>query len=171
MPKPRKKRSEVWKPTSEEFLHIFNECSSIGEMLARFNLRNVGSNYRTLTTRLKAENITWEKFRQNIGKGLEKRIKYPLEVILVENSSYNNTSSLKKRLIKERIFTNECSICKQQPIWNSQKLTMVLDHINGVRNDNRIENLRLLCPNCNSQTDTFAGKNKKYDQGTNRRNN
>lgn len=157
-----RKRSEVWKPTSEEFLQIFNECSSIGEMLARFNLRNVGSNYRTLTTRLKAENITWEKFRQNIGKGKRFSPKYSLDRILIQNSTYSNTSSLKRKLIAENILSNECCICKQQPVWNGKKLTMVIDHINGVRSDNRIENLRLLCPNCNSQTDTFAGKNKKY---------
>lgn len=51
-----------------------------------------------------------------------------------------------------------CSICGNTGEWNSKKLVLQLDHINGIHNDNRIENLRLLCPNCHSQTDTFCGK-------------
>jgi 5-methylcytosine-specific restriction endonuclease McrA len=46
-------------------------------------------------------------------------------------------------------------------MWNGIPLVLVLDHINGKNNDNRQNNLRLLCPNCNSQQSTFAGKNKK----------
>jgi hypothetical protein len=47
------------------------------------------------------------------------------------------------------------------PNWNNKGLVLQLDHINGVHNDNRVENLRILCPNCHSQTDTFCAKNIK----------
>lgn len=57
--------------------------------------------------------------------------------------------------IKEEI----CEICKIGPIWNNMPLTLQIDHINGNNKDNRIENLRFLCPNCHSQTDTFGAKN------------
>lgn len=86
---------------------------------------------------------------------------FPYEDVLVENSSYKRTN-LKKRLLKDGILKNECVICGLQELWQDKHLNMILDHINGVYNDNRLENLRLLCPNCNSQTDTFSGRNKKY---------
>jgi hypothetical protein len=66
---------------------------------------------------------------------------------------------LKKRLIRAGLLVNCCSVCGLRPEWQGQLLVMILDHINGDRSDNRIENLRLLCPNCNSQQPTFAGKN------------
>lgn len=60
---------------------------------------------------------------------------------------------------KNNIVTNECSVCKIKPIWNDKPLVLQLDHINGDHNDNRVENLRLICPNCHSQTDTYTGRN------------
>lgn len=86
--------------------------------------------------------------------------KIPLERILVTGSSYSRYS-LKRRLIAEGLLVEACSICSMPPEWQGRPLVLVLDHINGVNDDNRIENLRLLCPNCNSQTDTFAGRNIK----------
>lgn len=77
---------------------------------------------------------------------------------LVENSTYSR-QYLKKRLIKENLLKNECAVCKILE-WQGKDLSLHIDHINGVNNDNRLENLRLLCPNCHSQTDTYAGKNK-----------
>jgi hypothetical protein len=76
--------------------------------------------------------------------------------------SHANRGQLKKTLIKKGLLKNECYICGQAPEWNGKELVMVIDHINGIHNDNRLENLRLLCPNCNSQTDTFSGRTKKY---------
>lgn len=48
------------------------------------------------------------------------------------------------------------------PTWNGKPLILTLDHRNGISNDHRLENLRWLCPNCNSQTETFCGRRKKY---------
>jgi len=88
----------------------------------------------------------------------------PLVEIMIKNSTYSR-NHLKERLLKEGILENKCIICGLEPIWQNKKLVMVLDHINGVPDDHRKENLRLLCPNCNSQIDTFAGKRnkKKYN--------
>lgn len=86
-----------------------------------------------------------------------------LDSVMIKDSTYNR-SSLKRRLLQEGILKNECSKCGQNPQWNGIKLVLVLDHINGESNDHRLENLRLLCPNCNSQQSTFAGKNIKTDK-------
>jgi 5-methylcytosine-specific restriction endonuclease McrA len=87
--------------------------------------------------------------------------KRELEEILVENSTYTNRTALKTRLLKEGLITYECAICKNKGEWNGNPLTLQLDHINGINNDHRLENLRFLCPNCHSQTNTFSGRNKR----------
>jgi RNA polymerase subunit RPABC4/transcription elongation factor Spt4 len=84
--------------------------------------------------------------------------KTPINEFLIKHSKCSR-GNLKYRLIKENILINECSICKQQSFWNNKPLIMILDHINGVNDDNRKENLRLICPNCNTQQLTFCGKN------------
>lgn len=84
-----------------------------------------------------------------------------IEYYLTEKSKVNRTT-LKGRLMRSGLLRNECYECHLGPEWNGLKLMMVLDHINGISDDYRIENLRLLCPNCNSQTATFSGRNKKY---------
>lgn len=85
----------------------------------------------------------------------------PIDLLLVENCKYSRRA-VKNKLIKEKLISNSCSICGLGPIWNGDVLVMVLDHINGVNNDNRLENLRLLCPNCNSQTPTFCARNIRH---------
>lgn len=87
--------------------------------------------------------------------------KRELEDILVENSTYTNRTALKERLIKEKILEYKCAICGNEGIWNGNPSTLQLDHINGINNDHRIKNLRFLCPNCHSQTETFSGRNKR----------
>lgn len=82
-----------------------------------------------------------------------------LKTILVAGSIVQ-TYKLKLRLLKENLIRNECFVCKLST-WCSKPISLHLDHINGVNDDNRLENLRLLCPNCHSQTPTYAGKNKK----------
>jgi len=79
------------------------------------------------------------------------------EEVFVENSTYAR-HNIKRRLIKQKMIEYVCQDCGIDGNWNGKKLSLQLDHINGVNNDNRIENLRFLCPNCHSQTDNFSGK-------------
>lgn len=82
----------------------------------------------------------------------------PLNEILIENSPYPWTATLKARLIKHGLLEYKCVHCNNTGEWLGQTLSLQLDHINGINTDNRLENLRLLCPNCHSQTDTFGGR-------------
>jgi 5-methylcytosine-specific restriction endonuclease McrA len=76
--------------------------------------------------------------------------KRELDDILVEHSTYANNPRLKERLIKEGLLENKCAICGNIGEWMGKALTLQLDHINGEHTDNRIENLRILCPNCHT---------------------
>ena len=80
--------------------------------------------------------------------------------ILVENYTYTTIFRLKKQLVKEKLLEYKCSICSLKE-WLNQPISLQLDHINGIRNDHRLENLRFLCPNCHSQSETYAGRNKR----------
>lgn len=71
-----------------------------------------------------------------------------------------NRKHIKARLMKAGIFANSCQACGLAE-WQGRALSMHLDHINGIKDDNRLENLRMLCPNCHSQTPTYGGRNVK----------
>jgi len=87
----------------------------------------------------------------------------PLEQILIENSKYINGTNIKKKLYKEELKEEKCELCGIGNIWNNKKLTLQLDHINGVHSDNRIENLQIICPNCHSCTENYCAKNIKLN--------
>jgi hypothetical protein len=81
----------------------------------------------------------------------------PLDEILVEKSTYHRWH-LNRRLFKEGLKQPRCELCGQGQIWNGRRMSLILDHVNGVWNDNRLENLRIVCPNCNATLDTHCGK-------------
>lgn len=90
------------------------------------------------------------------GKGIKKKSKP--RIINLED--YSSRCGARRNIIKYGLLPYECSECGISE-WNDKKLALHLDHINGKSGDHRLENLRFLCPNCHSQTDTYTGKNKQ----------
>lgn len=82
------------------------------------------------------------------------------ENIFIENSTAAQ-STLRRWYIKGQYSEYKCAICGQEPFWNGKELTLTLDHINGINTDDRLENLRWVCPNCDRQLDTFGSKNNR----------
>ena len=78
--------------------------------------------------------------------------------IVINKQSYHG---MKKKLLANGTLINKCAICNLGGIWNNKPIVLQLDHINGNHYDNTISNLRILCPNCHSQTTTFGVNNTK----------
>ena len=87
-------------------------------------------------------------------------IRRPNEEVFVENSDYAR-HHIKRRVIKEELVTYKCFNCGNTGEWMGKPLPLILDHINGVNNDNRVENLRFACSNCDSQLDTYKNRRGK----------
>ena len=84
--------------------------------------------------------------------------KIPMSDILIKDSGYAR-HHLKRRLLEENLLEYKCVCCENKGTHNNLELVLQLDHINGINNDHRLENLRFLCPNCHSQQDTYGAKN------------
>jgi len=83
----------------------------------------------------------------------------PLEEILVAGSTYAR-GHLKRRLYEAGLKVRICELCGQGELWRGRHMALILDHVNGIGNDNRLENLRIVCPNCAATLSTHCGKNK-----------
>lgn len=87
------------------------------------------------------------------------RAQFPNSEIFVEDSSYPR-HSIKRRIIEDDLIPYVCACCGGEPMWQGKPLVLILDHINGINNDNRLENLRFVCSNCDSQLPTYKSKNR-----------
>jgi len=140
--------------THNEMLNAIENSVTISDVLRKLNLKIRPGNYFTINKFIKENDINISHMiGKKIGRGGTKSKR--LDEILVSNSFYSR-SRMKKRLLENGILKNQCSICGMLPEWQGKPLMLILDHINGCNSDNRIENLRILCPNCNSQQKTFC---------------
>lgn len=109
----------------------------------------------TLTSFIVRNNIDVTHFK-SIPKNTTYSKYKDINQVLVLNSAYVSTNHLKKRLYKENLKSRICELCGQTENWQNKKMSLILDHINGNRCDNRLENLRIVCPNCNATLSTHC---------------
>jgi hypothetical protein len=149
-----------YKSSDVEFIDAVKTSNSIREALIKLNLKAAGGNYQCFHKRIKELNISIDHFTDpkvwNKGKkfGPKRSLEHYLNGVPIQSHK------LKLRLISEGIKEHKCEECGINE-WRGQPTPIELDHINGDHHDNRLENLRLLCPNCHAQTETYRGKNKK----------
>jgi Zn finger protein HypA/HybF involved in hydrogenase expression len=145
----------------EKLIEAIANSNSSKEVLICLGLRAAGGNYNTLKKAAELFDLELPKYEASITAGPstlgQSFPRYSNEEIFIENSPYHNRHELKKRMYRLG-YKEECTECGLGPEWNGKPITLQLDHINGVHNDNRLENLRIICPNCHSQTKTFAGR-------------
>lgn len=151
--------------SKRELQRLANESDSIRQMLENAGYsRNSGSMQQRLSERIKLEGIDVSHFSAQLAKRRARSIaKYTLAEILIKDSPYTNISRLKMRLIESGLLAYRCRDCGNKGRWKGLPLSLQLEHIDGDCRDHSLENLCFLCPNCHSQTDTYAGKNRgKY---------
>lgn len=160
-------RKSIYNIESEIFKKYVLESVTWSELARKCGYNNTTNN-KTLKKRCSEENIdvshlpvglNWMETHNYLFPNKLKGKKKPLEEILVENNPQNG-GRLRRRLINELGWEEKCLLCGLDG-WMGKPITLELDHINGNHSDNRIENLRQLCPNCHSQTKTFRVKNCK----------
>jgi len=143
-----------------EIADAVSTSRSLAQVLAKLGIRP-GGNQARLRERIGQMELDTSHF---VGQGWRTGTRIPsippkpLDELLVDGRCVSTTASLRKRLISEGLKAQRCESCLRS-IWNDRPISLELDHVNGRREDNRLENLRILCPNCHAQTDTYRGKN------------
>lgn len=155
-----------FKNNDENFAKIISESYSLAEALRKCDLKPRGGNYRIIKKRIKELDLDISHFT-GCGHAKGKKNSYakeiPIEKSFVKDGSLSS-SSLNKKIRKYNLKPYICEKCGNKGEHMGKSLSLHLDHINGINNDNRLENLRFLCPNCHSQTSTYCGKSKKKDK-------
>lgn len=155
----KSKKGVQWSCSDERLAEIVSQSTTVSDVCRAMGISVIGHNHRNVRDRVKALGLDTSHFVRYIGNKIPRR---PLSELLVENSGCGSSKGrLKKRLIEAGLLTNECGECGQGPVWNGKPITLALDHINGIHSDDRLENLRVVCPNCHSQTSTYCGRNKR----------
>ena len=147
-----------------EALEAIATSYSWAEALRKLDMCPTGGGHTVLKKYATRWGISSEHFDPDRAKracGVRRRA--PLAEILVRGSSYSR-GSLKKRLYAEGVKERRCEICGQTELWRGRRMSLILDHVNGVRDDHRVENLQIVCPNCAATLSTHCGRNVPHER-------
>lgn len=161
--------NKIYKLSDEQFVELLKKSSTISEVLFKLGYTVKGNSWGYSQVKRRMDDLNLD---HSIFKGRSAIIKttklnnVKKEDILKENCKHQRTV-LRRYIIKNNLIPYKCAICGCTE-WQGKTLSLELDHINGINNDNRLENLRFLCPNCHSQTSTYGSRNQqlnnsKYD--------
>lgn len=157
--------NKIYECTDEQFVKLIKNSTNISEVLFKlgYSIKGNSWGFSQVRKRMDDLNIDASEFK---GKSavIEKTKQTSLtsEMLLRENCKHNR-NCLRRFIIKNKLLPYKCAICGALE-WNGKTLSLELDHINGINNDNRLENLRFLCPNCHSQTTTYGSRNQQRNE-------
>lgn len=156
--------NKIYKLSDEQFVELLKKSSTISEVLFKLGYTVKGNSwgYSQVKRRMDDLNLDYSIFKGKsavIKTGRLNNVRK--EDILKENCKHQRTV-LRRYIIKNNLIPYKCAICGCTE-WQGKTLSLELDHINGINNDNRLENLRFLCPNCHSQTSTYGSRNQQLN--------
>ena len=155
---PRKRRYD-----EAQVREAVASSASLSQALTKLGLRPAGGNHRTLKKLIEQYGIATAHLDPNWSlRAQRRRTAIPLAEILTECSDYHR-GHLKRRLYEAGLKERKCELCGLGENWRGGHMALILDHINGVANDNRLENLRIVCPNCAATLETHCGRKNKLD--------
>ena len=147
--------------TKEHFIAAWESSVTLAQLSRALGCNRSGGGYHSLRSAAEDLGLDWSgKMKYAQGHSRKIYTSRSLDQILVEHSDYTKTNDLKIKLWKSGLLPQSCQICGIVE-WLGKPAPLALDHINGVRSDNRIDNLRVLCYNCHGQTETFGSKNMR----------
>lgn len=157
--------NKIYDCTDEQFIHLIKNSSNISEVLFKLGYSVKGNSwgFSQVKKRMVDLNLSFSDFKGKspmMNLTIKKQIKP--EDLLRKNCKHQRTV-LRKHILQNNLLEYRCAICGIKE-WNGKMLSLELDHINGINDDNRLENLRFLCPNCHSQTSTYGSRNQQKNE-------
>jgi len=138
-----------------ELILMLEESRSFRDFLMKIKSSSNGSgSYKSIKTQIIKKGIKIPNFNYS-NRNFYTRLDN--DDIFISNSNYSR-QHLKERIINNELIEYICEKCGNNGNWLGLNLSLQLEHKNGINNDNRLENLCFLCPNCHSQTETYSGK-------------
>lgn len=154
------------KYTKEWLEELCKDSYSYAEVLRKAGRSQGGGSQKSLINKINEFNIDVSHFTSqrwqrspNQKDNHEKREQYSFEEIFIENSQVTQ-KVLRGYVERHDLLEYRCQNCGCDGTWQNQIISLEIDHINGNNKDNRLENLRYLCPNCHALTKTYRGRNK-----------
>lgn len=146
----------------EYFTKVVEKSLNFSDVCRKLGFKNYCGNRQTIKKYIETYGIDISHFDFKPSYPRNKPNRLELENVLINSTKYVDTTSLKKKLYEAGLKERVCEICGQDENWMGMRISLILDHVNGINTDNRIENLRIVCPNCNAGLSTFSGKNIKH---------
>lgn len=156
--------NKIYELTDEQFVALIKDSTNISEVLFKLGYSVKGNSwgFSNIRRRMDELKLTTKDFKGKNALGIKTEKQVDPKKLLKENSKHSRTV-LRRYILKNELIPYRCAICGCVE-WQGKTLSLELDHINGMNNDNRLENLRFLCPNCHSQTTTYGSRNQQRNE-------
>lgn len=156
--------NRIYGISDQEFISLVRSSLNVSEVLFKLGYAVNGNSwgFGEIKKRMVDLGLTGHDFKGKSSLAVKPEKRIDPKKLLCEHSKHTRTV-LRKYIRKNGLIPYKCAICGLTE-WNGKTLSLELDHINGINDDNRLENLRFLCPNCHSQTDTYGARNSKVTE-------
>lgn len=163
--KQRKKRSKIWTIPTDQLSQLVRDSQNIAQVLKYFGYGPTGGTHAVLKRRLVQDKIDFTHMKMGIGTNQGRHFNFKMTKEEALSTLFTEKSNRSPKVIRSYVkhyslIEYKCELCSNNGKWREIPLSLQLDHKNGINNDHRLSNLRWLCPNCHTQTETFGSRNK-----------